>query len=272
MDRGVAQPDVEVCRVAEGRRGIAAGAAQVRTSGKSGTHSVGKRRGVLVSTRSDRVVARLLRDALKESGVPLAVMSEELASDAGQRPEFAVFIDELDGSANYQFGAGVLPYCTVATVMPGRSGLSYGDALAAYIYDHASETLWAAFYDGTFWSNVDRERRNSEIVTVDLYADRDHLERLTRLGSKFALRDFGSTALHLAGVASGFFFGAVSFNQKAHELAAGYLLITVRGGCITRPSGESLARIPFEFNATGPIIAARKPEHCATLRNLIRST
>jgi len=70
------------------------------------------------------------------------------------------------------------------------------------------------------------------------------------------VKDFGSSALHLAGVASGLFDGFVNLRHKAHELAAGYLLIREAGGLLTELSGRALDDLPYDFDATLGVVAA----------------
>ncbi len=55
---------------------------------------------------------------------------------------------------------------------------------------------------------------------------------------RFAFRNIGSAALHLAFVAAGVIDAAYHQQCKLWDVAAGYLLVTEAGGAITSPTGE----------------------------------
>ena len=84
------------------------------------------------------------------------------------------------------------------------------------------------------------------------------------LGTKrFILRNTGSTALHLALVASGSLGAAFCKQCKIWDLAAGALLVTEAGGRVSDPFG--LDRIPFRLDGDPdedfPVLAGAPAAH-----------
>jgi fructose-1,6-bisphosphatase/inositol monophosphatase family enzyme len=94
------------------------------------------------------------------------------------------------------------------------------------------------------------------LIVVDQYSARERAGELNRLAESAWVKDFGSSALHLAGVASSLFDGYVNLRHKAHELAAGYLLIGEAGGSLVDLEGRPLDERPYDFDAVTGIVAA----------------
>jgi myo-inositol-1(or 4)-monophosphatase len=266
-------PLQDVCRHAEAA--LQAAAAYVGQVGERGTSPQQDTSGATVSTLADQTVARLIRAEFRDSEVPIILFSEELGCEKTQAsPQILVTIDELDGSENYLTGRGVLPVCTVVTIFDVATSPRFRDACIAYVLDHSSCSLWAAVRGHGLWLDSPvrlgiRSTSVSDIAVVDHYSNRAIISQLAHLYENMTVRDYGSTAFHLAGVASGMFQVAINFFQKAHELAAGYLLIKEAGGWLGTPSGEDLADLGFDFNATYSTIAARDIDAVVRVQNLL---
>jgi myo-inositol-1(or 4)-monophosphatase len=97
------------------------------------------------------------------------------------------------------------------------------------------------------------------LIAVDHYGSYSAMDQLASLHTTAWIKDFGSSALHLAGVSSGMFDAYVTSAQKGHEIAAGYLLISEAGGSVTSFKGKSIENDAYDFNATYEIAA------CATI-------
>ena len=110
------------------------------------------------------------------------------------------------------------------------------------------------------------------LVTVDHYGSHATLDRMAALHAAAWIKDFGSSALHLAGVASGMFDAYVTSAQKGHEIAAGYLLVNEAGGSVTDLNGNSLANDMYDFNATYGIIASGNAGLQSALIELLSSS
>jgi myo-inositol-1(or 4)-monophosphatase len=107
-------------------------------------------------------------------------------------------------------------------------------------------------------------------VVVDHYAAAADVVRLEALYPVAWVKDFGSAALHLAGVSSGMFDAYVNPRQKSHEIVAGYLLINEAGGVVSDFSGNAIDGRPFDFDATYDLIAAANDSISESIRALIR--
>jgi len=221
-----------------------------------------------ISTRGDLAVSQALIDYFKSADAGLVLLSEESGRiELSEKPQYLVSFDDIDGTDNFFRGRDILPYCTVVTIFEGRKPC-YRDTLAAGIVEHRSGTRWLA--ERGAGASVSRRglgpRRASSsarqvldrrsLVVVDQYSAKDLAGRLNRLAELAWVKDFGSSALHLAGVASGLFDGFVNLRHKAHELAAGYLLIREAGGLLTELSGRALDDLPYDFDATLGVVAA----------------
>ena len=79
----------------------------------------------------------------------------------------------------------------------------------------------------------------------------------------FVCRNLGSTALHLAMVASGVLAGAFAKRSKIWDIAAGWLLVSEAGGRITDIRGQD--QLPFALDADPnrdlPFLAAPPEMH-----------
>jgi myo-inositol-1(or 4)-monophosphatase len=230
-----------------------------------------------ISTRGDLAVSKALIDFFKQQETGLVLLSEESGRiELGSKPQYLVAFDDIDGTDNFFRGRDILPYCTVIALFEGARP-RYRDVLAAGIVEHRSKTVWMAERGkGALVSSPGRgarvaasSRRRSldrrSLVVVDQYSAKERAGELAGLARSAWLKDFGSSALHLAGVASGLFDGYVNLRQKAHELAAGYLLIKESGGLVCDMEGRSLDEEPYEFEATRGIVAAGSPELGASM-------
>jgi myo-inositol-1(or 4)-monophosphatase len=252
-------------------------------SGEEATLEIRDERSTDISTRGDRAVSRALIDFFRGRGFPAVVLSEESGRiDLCPEPEYLVAFDDIDGTDNFFRGRGLLPYCTVVSIFAGAHP-KYGDSLAAGIVEHRSGRTWLAERGGGATVSMPGraevpaassrraalDRRSS--VVVDLYSARERAEELGRLAGSAWLKDFGSSALHLAGVASGMFDGYANLRQKAHELGAGYLLVKEAGGILLDAEGRSLDGLAYDFDAVLGIVAAGTREMAALMLDSLRA-
>jgi myo-inositol-1(or 4)-monophosphatase len=221
-----------------------------------------------ISTKADRalskaIVARAL--ALAPGAVLLTEESGRTESEGDA--DLTIAVDDLDGTDNFFRGRELLPWCSVVTVFKGFAP-RFRDALAAGVLEHRSGTIWAASSEGPCFERrsdgtetairtsrkAGLDRRS--LVAVDHYTARAGVRGLANLHERAWVKDFGSSAFHLALVASGRIEAFVNPAHKGHELGAGYMLITAAGGAVTTMDGDDLANRLFDFDAVYPIVAA----------------
>jgi myo-inositol-1(or 4)-monophosphatase len=242
--------------------------ATIESLGEEGTEEVWGAGVTDISTRGDRAVSRALIDFFKKQEADLVLLSEESGRiELCPTPDCLVAFDDIDGTDNFFRGRDILPYCTVLSLFEGARP-RYRDLLAAGIVEHRSGRTWMAGRGlGATVSTRGRGERAAasskresldrrSLIVVDQYSARERAGELNLLAESAWLKDFGSSALHLAGVASGLFDGFVNLRHKAHELAAGYLLIREAGGCLLDLRGRPLDDEAYDFDATLGIVAA----------------
>jgi myo-inositol-1(or 4)-monophosphatase len=220
-----------------------------------------------ISTVGDRAVSRSLIEFYRGCGLPAILYTEESGRlELAPNARYTIAIDDLDGTDNYFRGMNCLPFCTVITFFSSPEP-TFHDALLAGILEHNSGQLWLAirgsgcYLDGRRVMTSHRtvlDRRT--LVTIDHYASSQDILRLSRIYPRSWVKDFGSSAFHLAGTSSGLFDAYLDTAQKAHELGAGYLLVTEAGGFIGDFQGVPLTRVQYDFGATYSVVAAASRE------------
>lgn len=216
-----------------------------------------------ISTQGDRAVSAALADFFAREKIDAVLLSEESGrTQLSDSPEYTIAFDDIDGTDNYYRGRGLLPHCTVITIFASPEP-TFVDALVAGVIEHNSGQLWHAvrdggcFLDGTKVSASGRtslDRRT--LLIIDHYISGGAIDRFAPLYDIAWIKDFGASALHLAGVGSGLFDAFLSPAQKSHELGAGYLLVKEAGGVLTDWNGGSLDDTLYDFDRQTPILAA----------------
>lgn len=209
--------------------------------------------------------------------MPSVILSEESGQiRLSARLEYTVVFDNIDGTNNYYRGEGILPYCTVIAILGGIAP-TFGDTIAAGIVEHRSGTLWLAQQGGGTTVNAipthASERRGLDrrtLIAVDHYASVGDLLRIEHIHRAAWVKDFGSAAMHLAGVASGMFDGYITTCQKGHEIAAEFLLIQEAGDCITNFSGKPFRDRVYNLSALYETVACGNECLADSMRKLIK--
>ncbi len=230
---------------------LALGAREIAHSNR-GRQSPSYKADTSVVTETDHAIQQSIVQAIRECYPDHAIIAEEEQGEAqhGADPATARFcwvIDPLDGTRN--FVAGFPCFATSIAL------LDTGTPIVGVIADHNVGDVYEAS------ANCGARRNGESLHVVEPAAGRDYLigcpstkDSLTvRVVCEWAstkgivLRNTGSTALHLALVASGALKGAFAKRCKIWDVAAGYLLIREAGSLITNLAGDSLT--PFVMDA-----------------------
>ncbi|MBE3063441.1 MAG: hypothetical protein IMZ69_00245 [Spirochaetes bacterium] len=230
--------------------------------GRDGRTEVSDERTVDISTVGDRAVSDALIEFFRTARLPALIMSEESGLvELSSHPELVLVFDDLDGTDNFYRGDGLLPYCSVIAVLEGASP-RFADTLCSGVIEHRTGALWLAERGkGATFNGVPARASSRQhvdrrtLIAVDHYGSYSAMDQMAALHATGWIKDFGSSALHLAGVSSGMFDAYVTSAQKGPEIAAGYLLITEAGGNVTGLSGKSIKNDAYDFNATYEIAA-----------------
>ncbi len=153
-------------------------------------------------------------------------------------------IDPVDGTRNFVRGIPLWA-CSVAAMLAGMP-------VAGAIYDPHRDRLYSADRDsgllvnGRAWTRAPHGRSapggGSRRPIVGLPSTpRGPVAAIAhRWLDRCICRCLGSTALHLAMVATGELNGALTDNSHLWDLAAGWVLIRAAGGEMTSPAGDPL--------------------------------
>ncbi len=235
----------------------------LNTLSEKGIHEIYDEHVTDISTKGDMAVSETLKNFFKKEKIPAILYSEESGKiQLTKNPKYTITFDDIDGTDNYHRGRKILPYCTVITIFDSTEP-NFENALVTGILEHNSKDLWHAVRNkGCYLNNSKINTSNKTTlnrrtaIIIDHYTSSKNISKFLKIYPKSWVKDFGSAALHLAGVSSGLFDAYLSPSQKAHELGAGYLLIKEAGGHITDWDGKKLDKVKYNFNAKYPIITA----------------
>jgi myo-inositol-1(or 4)-monophosphatase len=183
-------------------------------------------------------------------------------------------IDPIDGTRN--FVNGVPCFSTSIAV------LDRGQPVVGVVVEHNRRDVFEATLSGGARLNGDpihcADPPPNRDTLIGLTSDKTSLTRKVleawSATQGIVLRNLGSTAVHLALVASGALAADFCCLCKIWDIAAGALLITEAGGRITTPYGDP--RIPFDLSleptAKLPILAAAPATHERLLRTIRNAT
>ncbi|MEI6386646.1 MAG: inositol monophosphatase family protein [Spirochaetota bacterium] len=248
--------------------------------GDSDTEEVRDEHSTDISTKADRALSKAIIDRALALSPGCTLLTEEAGKIEGEG-EITIAVDDLDGTDNFFRARELLPWCSVVTIFKGRNP-RFRDAVAAGIIEHRSGTIWAVSSSGASIERradgVEKSLRTSRkagldrrtLVAFDHYSARGGVSRFSRLHEQCWVKDFGSSALHLALVAAGRIEAFVNPVHKGHELGAGYLLVTSAGGTVETLDGGELGDLPFDFNATYPVLVAASEDLSKAIRETIQ--
>lgn len=178
---------------------------------------------------ADRLIRQQLSSAFPLDGL-LTEESEETIGTSGRR----WIVDPLDGTANF-----------VRNLWPSAVSIGFevqGVPTVGVIYDYRLDNLYSAVAGAGCWLNGQPLRRSSEDVELsaayvgynntsrpDLIDDRLVMHNRIAKGVH-AVRDVGSTAVHICLVASGELDAYVCTGVQLWDVAAGFV-IAAEAGC-----------------------------------------
>lgn len=224
-----------------------------------------------VVTDVDHEVQDILLDRISREFSADAVITEETqksperhaAVDAAAR---CWVIDPIDGTRNYSRG---FPLFSISVGL-----MEAGRPVVGVIHNPMTGNMYSASEGGGAWlddglaSVVDQPRAGGKLIGVPS-ARRGKLPRIVHQWmDRMVLRNTGSTALHLALVASGAMDAAFSDDCRLWDIAAGAIIATEAGATFVTPTGEP--RFPMDlaayrnedlpFIVAGPTLAAEMIE------------
>lgn len=209
-----------------------------------------------VVTKGDIEIGDLITKILMTTKTGVVVESEEYGKQDNLRPgekeNFYVAIDDIDGTNNLRVGKGMLPYCSMIVAFDGRKkteqGYKYSDYSNAACIDYSSGKIFYTekelgkieVYD-LYWNKIsdsteivqDNEELaktlSTDVVSTQRGGTVGYADKVTNPISilpgvldtvyrKFAVVDSGCSVFEYAMVGMGIRDGYVSSGKKQHEL------------------------------------------------------
>lgn len=175
-------------------------------------------------------------------------------------------IDPIDGTRNYIRGLPLFA-CSVGV-------LADGYPVAGAIFDPLRDVLYSAAagqgyaVNGKAVSIAENTPPTAGelgklFVAIPSARSRSGQELVRHVIEAHVVRNFGSAALHLALVASGRIDAAVLNNCKLWDIAAGWVMVTEAGGCVTELDGDALPAFdPATYTGENtPVLAGSQAAH-----------
>lgn len=223
-----------------------------------GTRAISRKADQSIVTDADEAAQSQILNAVADRFPAHAFLAEETIATDRSLPDpktarFCWVVDPLDGTRN--FVAGFPCFCTSIAV------LEHGRPVVGVIYEHNLALCYAAILGQGATRNGQPVFAKTPEEGFDwllaVPSSKDPMTvRIVRswVGTRgFVLRNTGSTAFHLALVASGVFAGAFAKRSKIWDIAAGALLVQEAGGVVTTPTGQDLFPYSFDANPTADI-------------------
>ena len=246
---------------------LAKEAARISLAG-FGRASTRRKPDTTVVTETDHAIQARILDAVSQAYPDHAVLAEETvryprAHADVTKARYCWVVDPLDGTRNY--AAGIPCFSTSIAV------LDRGRPVVGVIYEHHVEHLYTAVHgEGAALNGraICIGEPNPDVdMLVAVPTSKDQLSVAVvchwAATPEFVCRSLGSTALHLALVASGALSAAFCKRSKIWDLAAGALIVVEAGGRITDQFGRD--RLPFDLAADPeedlPFLAAAPYAH-----------
>jgi len=217
-----------------------------------------------------RIIIERIREVYPDHG--LIAEEGEMGKMFRQAPrgEPAIWwaIDPIDGTNNFAHGIPV--FTTSVGVLAG------GAPVAGVVYQPATDSLFTAIRGGAAELNGRRIRAGAEEITPLTSVGLDsHFEGplpawVGDLIHRSRFRNFGTTALHLAYVATGGLVAAVMCTPKLWDIAAGTAIAQAAGALVTDWNGKDLFPIdldPYD-GQTFRVLAANQRTHAHLLKTI----
>jgi myo-inositol-1(or 4)-monophosphatase len=203
-------------------------------------------------SQADLAAQEAIRDVLCKAFPGHDFLSEEDAADRrskGQDPiparrsDYRWIVDPLDGTTNYVHG---LPGYAVSIALQRGKEIELGvvfDPLAEECF--VTERGKGAKLNGKVLKTSGCERVGKALIAVSfsphVTRDSPEIKRFTEmLLASQSVRRMGSAALNLCYVAAGRLDGYLATSVNIWDVAAGLLMVTEAGGCISALDGGSL--------------------------------
>ncbi len=218
-------------------------------------------------TPADSHCQKIIVDRIKETYPDHGFLAEECTEEGifKQSPrgtqQFWWVIDPIDGTNN--FAHGIVLFAISLAV------LYEGEPVAGVVFQPATDLMFTAVQNGQAQLNGRHISAGEEKISqfcsvgIDSHFTSPMPKWIAEIMEKTRFRNFGTTALQLAYVASGGLVATIACTPKLWDLAAGAFVATMAGAKCTNWKGDSI--FPIDMNSYQgselPLIAANKKVH-----------
>ena len=242
-----------------------------RAAEELGSAKVSIKNGNELVTEADARCQQLIIDRIKETYPDHGFIAEEGTDGAvfkqPPRAEPAIWwvIDPIDGTNN--FAHGMLLYSVSIAAM------YQGEPIVGVIFDPPTDSMFVAVKGGDAKLNNRRIAVSEDTINkfssvgLDSHFDGPMPRWAMEVINRTKFRNLGTTALHLAYVASGGLIGAIVNHPKLWDIAAGALIAESAGAVVTGWKGEKIFPVDLDSYQKGqlPILTANKKVHSELL-------
>ncbi|MDP2167706.1 MAG: inositol monophosphatase family protein [Thermodesulfovibrionales bacterium] len=205
----------------------------------------------------DKKAEEIIFEALRLSGEPLSIISEEAGLVELKGGGKKVLIDPVDGSKNA--ATGIPFYCTSIAIADGDR---IKDIVLAYVINLVNgDEFWAKKGGGAYRNGAPAAPQKDDELRLIAYEaqipSRDIPAIMPLLSKSRRTRCLGATALDLAYLSSGavsvFVTPALS---RSFDFGAGWLLVRESGGVFTDMEGKGVEEIELGIKRVSAILAS----------------
>lgn len=242
--------------------------------GASGEETVQKNQFGETALRIDVECERTVIEALRASGLPIRVISEEHGiTNLAEDPQFLAILDGLDGTKTYREQRGTGRYGTMLGIYSGNHP-TYSDYIFGGVAEHGLDRLiFASKGGGAFVRQQEKDRRittsslriigEKTSFGVDEYFEYNRKLFLPVFKHLNQIKEFSAESRYVD-VAAGKMDLAFESSRKGNlEIAAAYGIIREAGGTIVDSDGQDIGSQLYESfgqDSQVPIITAATPE------------
>lgn len=227
-----------------------------------------------IVTNADPICQDLIISRIKEVFPDHGFIAEEgkdgnIFKQVPRGEPFWWIIDPIDGTNNY--ANKVYEFCTSVAVMYEAK------PVAGAIFQPCSDLMFTASINTDAQLNGSTIKCSSQDLSIFTSAAVDSLfpdgvpSWVNKIMTKVRFRNLGTTALHLAYVASGAFCGAITESPRLWDIAAGMIILQQAGALLTDLNGNKIDNInPEEYNGKKFDILAAAPNVQQEILNIIK--
>jgi len=230
--------------------------------------------GTELVTEADRRCQQIIVDRIKETFPDHGFIGEE--GEAGQifkcppRGEPAIWwvIDPIDGTNNFAHGIPVFAV-SIGVLLEGRP-------IAGVIFDPSTDSMYSAVTGGEAQLNGRHIQCNSDdigpltSIGLDSHFGDTVPAWVQTVMTQCRFRNFGTTALQMAYIASGGLVGTIVCTPKLWDIAAGVVIAEAAGAITTDWQGQPLFPMDLDNYEGQPmaVLTANRTAHPKLLEQI----